>query len=81
VDEREDEVRIVDIALLPSFQKQGIGTHLLKGTLSKAQRTGKSVGIHVERFNPALKWYVQLGFRQVSDQGVYLFLKWQPQGE
>jgi hypothetical protein len=32
--------------------------------------------IHVERFNPALRLYERLGFRQVEDKGVYLFLEW-----
>jgi hypothetical protein len=32
--------------------------------------------IHVEKFNPALRWYERLGFRQIEDKGVYLFMEW-----
>jgi len=32
--------------------------------------------IHVERFNSALRLYERLGFRQIDDRGVYLFMEW-----
>jgi hypothetical protein len=32
--------------------------------------------IHVERFNPALRLYERLGFWQIDDRGVYLFMAW-----
>jgi hypothetical protein len=30
----------------------------------------------VERFIPALRLYERLGFREIEDKGVYLFLEW-----
>jgi ribosomal protein S18 acetylase RimI-like enzyme len=72
-----DEIRIVDIALLPEYCNRGIGTTLLRQLQSEANAAGKPLRIHVERFNPALKLYERLGFRQVEDRGVYLFLEWQ----
>jgi ribosomal protein S18 acetylase RimI-like enzyme len=71
-----DEIRIVDIALLPEFCNRGIGTALVRRLQSDARAAGKPLRIHVERFNPALKLYERLGFRQVADRGVYLFLEW-----
>jgi ribosomal protein S18 acetylase RimI-like enzyme len=71
-----DEFRIVDIALLPEFCDRGIGTTLLKGLQAEAAAAGKPLRIHVERFNPALRLYERLGFRQVADRGVYLFMEW-----
>jgi ribosomal protein S18 acetylase RimI-like enzyme len=73
-----DEIRIVDIALLPQFRNAGIGTALLRGLLEEGATTGKRVSIHVERFNPALRLYARLGFRLVEDKGVYLLLEWTP---
>jgi hypothetical protein len=32
--------------------------------------------IHVERLNPAVRLYERLGFRQIEDKGVYLFMEW-----
>jgi ribosomal protein S18 acetylase RimI-like enzyme len=72
----EKEVRIVDITLLPEFRGSGIGTKLLRDLQEEARAAGKSLSIHVERFNRALKLYQRLGFRQVEDKGVYLLLEW-----
>ena len=64
-----DEIRIVDIALLPEFCNRGIGTTLLRELQVEASAAGKPLRIHVERFNPALRLYERLGFRQIEDQG------------
>jgi ribosomal protein S18 acetylase RimI-like enzyme len=69
-----DEIRIVDIALLPEHRGNGVGTSLLRDLLAEADAAGKRVTIHVERFNPALKLYERLGFSVAEDKGVYLFL-------
>jgi GNAT superfamily N-acetyltransferase len=49
----DDEIRIVEIALLPEYCNRGIGTTLLHGLQSEAAAAGKPLRIHVERFNPA----------------------------
>ena len=72
------EIRIVDIALLPEHRGKGIGTALLSDLLSEADAAGKSVTIHVERLNPALRLYERLGFSVAEDKGVYLFLERPP---
>jgi ribosomal protein S18 acetylase RimI-like enzyme len=70
----EEDLRIIDIALLPSAQRQGLGTRLLRAVIERARSEGKTVSIHVERDNPALGLYQRLGFEQREDRGVYLFL-------
>jgi len=72
----DDEIRIVDIAILPACCNRGIGTTLLRGLQSEAAAAGKPLRIHVEKFNPALRLYERLGFRPIEDQGVYLFMEW-----
>ena len=75
VNRGEAEVRIVDIALLPDHRGRGIGGSLLRTLLAEADAGGKSVTIHVERLNPALRLYESLGFSVAEDKGVYLFLE------
>lgn len=75
-----EELRVIDVALLPEFRRRGIGTSLLRGLLEEAQGRGLPVRIHVERFNPALVLYERLGFRVLEDRGVYLFLEWRAAG-
>ncbi|HEV2805057.1 MAG TPA: GNAT family N-acetyltransferase [Chthoniobacterales bacterium] len=76
VDRWEKEIRIVDITLLPEFRGSGMGTKLLRDLQDEARSAGKSLTIHVERFNRALGLYQRLGFEQVEDKGVYLLMRW-----
>ena len=68
----------MDISLLPEHRGQGIGSTLLTKILSDAANNNLQVTIHVERFNPALRFYERLGFRLAEDKGVYYFMKWSP---
>jgi hypothetical protein len=43
----------------------------------KPRPPGQPLRIHVERFNPALRLSERLGFTQIEDKGVYLFMEWQ----
>jgi ribosomal protein S18 acetylase RimI-like enzyme len=72
----EKEIRIVDISLLPEARGAGIGTKLLRELQEEGRAAGKSLTIHVERFNRALQLYQRLGFQEVEDKGVYLLMRW-----
>jgi len=76
VDEREDEFRLIDIALLPEYCGQGIGGSLLAQILEHARRKNKSVRIHVEQYNPAMHLYKRLGFCQIDSNGIYDLMEW-----
>jgi RimJ/RimL family protein N-acetyltransferase len=73
---REKEIRIMDIALLPPFCNQGIGTALLRMVMDEAARSERIATIHVEFFNRARKLYERLGFRQIGQTEVYLLMEW-----
>ena len=60
---RRDEIRIMDIALLPEFRGRGIGSSLLHEIMNEARPANLRVTIHVERMNPALRLYERLGFK------------------
>jgi GNAT superfamily N-acetyltransferase len=72
------DIRIVDIVLTAAVRGLGIGTALIEQIKDEALRTGKSVSIHVERFNPALRLYRRLGFETVGEHGVYDLMRWMP---
>lgn len=78
---RPDEIRVMDISLLPEYRGRGIGTTLLRQVLQEGTERCLPVTIHVERFNPARSLYERLGFQLVEDQGVYLFMKRLPSTE
>ncbi len=75
---RDEELRIMDIALLPEFRARGVGSSVLRELMAKASRSGRRTSIHVEKFNPAMRLYERLGFVPVSDRGVYLLMEHQP---
>ena len=71
-----EELRIIDVTILPEYRRRGIGTAVLARVREEAAGRGLPVRIHVERANPARALYQRLGFRVVADRGVYLFLEW-----
>jgi len=78
VDRREDEIRIIDIALLPQFRGLGVGTALITDLQGEAAATGRPVTISVARSNPALALYRRLGFVPVGGQEVHVLMRWEP---
>ncbi len=80
VDRWPDQIRLVDIALLPEHRGRGLGSALLETILAEGRRRSLPVTIHVEANNPALRLYRRLGFRHVDDNGVYQLLEWRPEG-
>ena len=71
-----NEIRIVDITLLPAFRGRGWGTAILRDIHTQAIATHASVTIHVEHTNPARCLYDRLGFEIVIDKGMHLLMRW-----
>jgi GNAT superfamily N-acetyltransferase len=72
----DQEIRIVDILLLPSERNAGIGSFLLKRLLHEGRSTGKPVRIYVESFNRSLALFLRLGFVQIEQHGIHLLMEW-----
>jgi GNAT superfamily N-acetyltransferase len=64
--ESEDCIEIGQFFILPEYQNRGIGTHLLKSILSKADRSGKNLTLCFLKNNPVKSLYVRNGFRVVD---------------
>ena len=75
-----DDLRIVDIALMPPDRGHGFGREILEALMAEAAAKGCSVSIHVEINNPALRLYQRLGFRHVDEHGMYLLMQWDADG-
>jgi ribosomal protein S18 acetylase RimI-like enzyme len=76
----EDELRVVDLALLPAQRNRGIGTLLLQRVCAEATRAEKPVRLCVLKNNPAWRWYERLGFTRITEIGFYDELEWRPGG-
>ena len=73
--ETPQEVRVVDLALLPAQRNQGVGTRLLRAICSSAPAP---VRLSVVKFNRAIRWYERLGFVKVGEMGFHDELEWRP---
>ena len=64
-------IRIMDIALLPLWRGQGLGTAVLRGVTEEAEQHGLNLQLYVEEHNPARRLYERLGFRVAEVHPVY----------
>ncbi|WP_286913495.1 MULTISPECIES: GNAT family N-acetyltransferase [unclassified Pseudomonas] len=78
VNEGADELRVIDIALLPAWQGKGIGSSLLHALLAWGDRHGKACTLSVDQANPAQALYRRLGFDACADPGLYLQMRRPP---
>ncbi len=81
VDRTQDPILLMDIALLPEYRYQGIGTGLIKGLMGEAAGQHRTVMLHVENFNPAMKLYQRLGFVKTGALGMYDEMTWHSEAE
>jgi GNAT superfamily N-acetyltransferase len=73
----EDEIRLLDITLLPNHRNAGAGTVLLKRLQGEARRAGRPLRHSVYKMNEgALRFYERLGFTVVEDFETYVLMEW-----
>jgi len=66
--ELEDEIRIIDLTILPEYRGKGFGREVVSDILRKAQ---KPLRIYLEDSNRAVSLFERFGFCMVSDEGFY----------
>jgi len=74
----EEDIRILDLTVLPEYRNGGIGTSLLGDILEEAAQSGKRVRIYVETYNPSLRLFERLGFKNIAEEGINFLLEWGP---
>jgi ribosomal protein S18 acetylase RimI-like enzyme len=72
-----EEIRIVDIALLPEYRRKGIGTLLMKRLMSEAEASRKSIRLHTVPNSRESRWYERLGFKKTGEAGFRDEMQWQ----
>jgi len=75
----DEQIRLLDIALLPEFQNRGVGTALLHRLMDHAKQSGKPLRHMVFMLNnDAKRFYERLGFVTIDDLGAYQHMEWRP---
>lgn len=72
----DEEIRILDIVLVPEHRNKGFGTGIVRNLLEEASKNKKPVRVYVERLNPALGFFERLGFLRTEDIGSHFQLEW-----
>ena len=74
---KDEEIRLLDIALLPQFQNRGAGTALINWLIDEATASGKRLRHMVFVLNNnAHRFYERLGFVEIEDMGGYKHMEW-----
>ena len=77
VDRSDEEIRLIDIALLTEERGKRTGTKLLEGLQMEARQAPKPLCHSVYKTNtPALRFYERLGFEVVEDFEMYVLMEW-----
>ena len=76
VDRMDDEIRIMDIALLPDQRNHGIGQFLIDRVLHEAAASHNLVSLHVEDASSAKRLYERMGFVVVGEVSFYKLMHW-----
>lgn len=80
VGEDEEQIRLLDIALLPQFQRRGVGKVLLLRLIDEAKQANKKLRHMVFTLNNnAHRFYERLGFVVIEDIGAYKHMEWREQ--
>lgn len=73
----DEQVRLLDITLLPEFQNRGVGTALLRRLMDQAAQARKVLRHMVFVLNnDADRFYERLGFTVIEDLGAYRHMEW-----
>lgn len=73
----DEQIRVLDIALLPEFQNRGVGTVLLRRLMQEASKQGKALRHMVFVLNnDAHRFYERLGFSIIEEFGAYKHMEW-----
>ncbi|MEO6251881.1 MAG: GNAT family N-acetyltransferase [Ferruginibacter sp.] len=73
--ENDIEIRLIDITVLPRFQRKGIGTAVLKDLIKRSDKIQKKISLHVDPATPALQLYLRLGFFHIKNNGRHYYME------
>jgi ribosomal protein S18 acetylase RimI-like enzyme len=67
VNRTEDAMVLVNIQIMPEYQRRGLGTAVIRDVLADASRQGLPSALWVMKVNPARELYERLGFEIVEE--------------
>jgi ribosomal protein S18 acetylase RimI-like enzyme len=75
IQERSEEVFIINIEVAPEYQRKGLGSRVIRDILAEAEREGKPVALQVLKANVrARSLYQRLGFGVTGENETHYIL-------
>jgi ribosomal protein S18 acetylase RimI-like enzyme len=78
---QNNDLLLIDVALLSAFRGQGIGTALLGNLQAQAHARDCTMTLHVEHTNPAQRLYRRLGFEPLAPNSLHSLMRWEMRWE
>ena len=78
VERAPDHVQLLQIFILPDYQRLGIGSHLIERLLAEARAARLPLRLRVLRVNPAFELYRRMGFKVVQETPERYFMEHPP---
>jgi len=80
VTRKSEEIRLIDIALLPAARGRGIGATLIRNLLDEGDSRDLPVRLEVVKGNPATLLYERLGFVKTGENDFRIQMERRPFG-
>jgi ribosomal protein S18 acetylase RimI-like enzyme len=80
IEDRDDDIHIREIALMPEYQGRGIGSSILREVLERARAHRVPVKLGTFHKSRALGLYRGLGFREIGRTETHVLLEWNSDG-
>ena len=72
----EDDLHLIDIAVVKNFRNRGIGTQVLRWLFEESRRTKLPIRFYVEKNNRAFRLYERMGFLKIADLESHHQMQW-----
>lgn len=72
------EIYLADIAVDRAHRGKGLGQAVIESTKAECVQSKRVLRLHVDPLNPALQFYLALGFRVLEQQATHFLMEWTP---
>jgi ribosomal protein S18 acetylase RimI-like enzyme len=79
VKQQPDTLVLANLQIIPDYQKQSLGTAIIRVLLLQASQQDIPVSLQVLKVNPALKLYERLGFTVTGETDTHYLMKTVPE--
>ena len=72
----DDEIRILDLTILPAYRRCGVGSYLIGKLLDEARPSNRRVLIYLDNGSEAIRLFERLGFVQIERRELISLYEW-----